>query len=160
MFEKPAKPIAGPGTVVGANVKLTGTLRDVNDIIIHGRVDGEIFSEKNVTITETSVIKGPITATSITIGGRVKGSIEAAQKMEILPTGKVYGSIVTKDLSIRSGAILIGKCSMPQGEAVGEPLAEEVKEKEKEIDEKIPVASETEEPAKDELDQLTYELEE
>lgn len=105
--------VAGPGTVVGANVKLTGVLKDTNDITVHGKVEGEVISDHNVQITETAEVKGPISAQNIVVAGKVDGAINAAQKIEILPTGKIFGSISMKDLIIRSGAVFIGKSMMP-----------------------------------------------
>lgn len=109
---------SGPGTVVGANVKLVGTLFDSSEIIIHGKIEGEVNSEKNINITETAFIKGPVNAETVQVAGEIHGSITATGKLEIMPTGKVYGSITTKDLNIRSGAIFIGKSTMPNGEKV------------------------------------------
>lgn len=119
---------AGSGTVVGANVKLIGTLSDANDIVIHGRIEGEVISNQAINISETAFIKGPISGEIVTIAGKVRGSITATGKLEILPTGKVFGSITSKDISIRSGAIFVGKCTMPEGEkeAAEEKDAEEV----------------------------------
>lgn len=107
---------SGQGTVVGANVKLIGTLQDANDVIIHGRIEGEVISNQSISITETAYVKGPISGDLITVAGKVRGSITATGKLEILPTGKIFGSITTKDLSIKSGAIFVGKCTMPEGE--------------------------------------------
>lgn len=104
--------MAGPGTVVGANVKLTGTISDVNDITVHGTVEGEVISDKTVVIAETASVKGPVTAQVVSISGRVNGSITAHQKLELLPTGQINGSITTKDLNIKSGATFNGKCTM------------------------------------------------
>lgn len=109
------KNVAGPGTIIGANVKLVGTLIDANEIIVHGRVEGEVTSEKMINITETAFVKGPITADMVQIAGEVQGSIVASGKLELLPTGKVFGSITAKDLSIRSGAVFVGKSNMPDG---------------------------------------------
>jgi cytoskeletal protein CcmA (bactofilin family) len=107
---------SGPGTVVGANVKLVGTLQDASDIVVHGRVEGEVISNQSITVTETAYIKGPVSAEIITIAGKVNGSITATGKLEIMPTGKVFGSITSKDLAIRSGAIFVGKSTMPDGD--------------------------------------------
>ena|SRR3990172_4693980 len=112
---KPAGP-SGPGTVVGANVKLVGTLQDASDIVIHGRIEGEVISSQSIAIAETAYIKGPVSADVISIAGKVRGSITATGRMEILPTGKVFGSITSKDLSIKSGAVFVGKCTMPENE--------------------------------------------
>ena len=110
------KPLSGPGTIVGANVKLVGTISDANEIVVHGKVEGEVISEKSVIVSETAFIKGPITAEMVQIAGEVHGSITTSGKLEILPTGKVFGAITTKDLNIRSGAIFVGKANMPEGE--------------------------------------------
>jgi len=107
---------SGPGTVVGANVKLVGTLQDASDIIVHGRIEGEVISSQSITVTETAYIKGPVSAEIVTVAGKVNGSITATGKLEIMPTGKVFGSITSKDLAIRSGAIFIGKSTMPEGD--------------------------------------------
>lgn len=115
MFEK-ENVINGPGTVVGANVKLTGILKDVNDITVHGHVDGEVISDKNIIISETATIKGPVTAEMVTISGKVNGAVTATKKLEITPTGKIYGSIQTGDLIIRSGAQFVGKSAMLSSE--------------------------------------------
>ena len=107
------RPIAGPGTIIGGNVLLTGILKDAGDIAIHGKVEGEITSERAVLIGETAEIRGPISGQIVTIAGVVRGSVDAGQKLELLPTGKVYGSISSRELIIRSGAIFVGKSTMP-----------------------------------------------
>lgn len=112
IFDKTDKPLPGPGTVIGTNVKLIGALRDVNDIAVHGTIEGEVISEKNVTIGETAQVKGPVTGQIVMVAGTVRGAVEALNRLEVLPTGKVYGNIMTKDLIIRSGALFIGKSTM------------------------------------------------
>lgn len=114
------RPITGPGTIVGANVILSGILKDAGDVAIHGKVEGEVTSERSIMVGETAEIKGPISGQIVTVAGVVRGSIDASQKLELLPTGKVYGSISTRDLIIRSGAIFVGKSAMPVDEAPGE----------------------------------------
>ena len=137
------KPISGPGTIVGANVKLVGTLSDANEIVIHGKIEGEVISEKSVIVSETAYVKGPVSAEIVQIAGEVHGSIVATGKLEILPTGKVIGSTTTKDLNIRSGALFVGKSNMPEGEK-GIIEEKEIKEGEEVKDEKEKTAYEVE----------------
>lgn len=113
--ETPTNAHNGTGTIVGGNVKLTGILKDSNDITIHGQVEGEIASDRNVTVSETAEIKGPISAQNVVIAGKVTGSIVAREKVELLATARVYGGLTMTDLIIRSGAIFIGKSTMPDG---------------------------------------------
>lgn len=119
----------GPGTTVGVNVALSGTLKDQNDISIYGLIDGEVISEKMVTVGKTAQVKGPVRGQVVTIAGIVRGSIDASERLELLDSAKVFGSISTKDLVVHSGAILIGKSTMPsdlgEGEGADEDGAEE-----------------------------------
>jgi len=103
---------SGPGTTVGVNVALTGTLKDANDITVYGMIEGEVISDKSVVIGETAQVKGPIRGKTVSIAGVVRGEIEAAEKLELMPTAKVYGGIATRDLVVQSGAVLVGKSSM------------------------------------------------
>jgi cytoskeletal protein CcmA (bactofilin family) len=124
---------SGPGTTVGVNVALSGTLKDQNDINIYGLVDGEVVSEKSVTVGKTAQVKGPVRGAVVTIAGVVRGSIDAAERLELLDTAKIFGSISTKDLVIHSGAVFVGKCTMQselaEGEEVEVPVTEEASAK-------------------------------
>lgn len=106
------------GTVVGANVRLQGTLKDTNDIIVHGTVEGEVISNKSILVSESAMIKGPVIGELVTIGGTVKGSIEAKDRLEILASGKVSGSISTTTLIIQAGAQFNGKSTTTSGKEI------------------------------------------
>ncbi len=138
MFDKP---IAGtesamsPGTIVGGNVKLTGTLKDVNDITVHGQVDGVIISDRVVTIAETARVKGPVTATTVMVAGTVNGDVTASERCELLPSARVTGSVTAGDLSIKSGAIFNGKATMTAPADRPEPTKNEMPEPEESVSE-------------------------
>jgi len=117
MFDAKSKADDGPGTIVGANVKLTGTLKDSNDITVYGQVQGEVISDKFVIVANSAKVTGPIIAKSVSVAGTVNGEITAKEKLEILETGKVIGSIDANDLIIKSGALFNGKCKMKNDEA-------------------------------------------
>jgi cytoskeletal protein CcmA (bactofilin family) len=99
-------------TIVGSNVKLTGTLKDINDIVVHGAVEGEVSSDQNIVIAETAKIKGPVNAQVVSVAGEIVGMIVAHEKLEIHPSGRVEGNIQTKDLIIHSGARFVGKSTL------------------------------------------------
>ena len=111
------------GTVVGINVALTGTLKDQNDITVHGMVEGEVVSENTVLVGQSAQVKGPIKAKLVTVAGVVRGAIDASEKLELQATGKVFGSIATKDLVVNSGAVLVGESTMPTEEPSTAPSA-------------------------------------
>lgn len=106
------------GTVVGSTVHLTGALRDSSEIVIYGTVEGEVNSESKVTIEESAIVKGPVTAPVVIVSGFIKGAIIAKEKLELNPPGKIQGNVETSDLLIHSGAFFIGKCTMPEREGI------------------------------------------
>lgn len=147
----------GTGTTVGANVVLTGTIKDVNDIVVYGKVEGEVISEKSIFIGEGAQVKGPITAHIVTVSGKVKGSVEAHEKIELTSSAKIYGSITTKDLIIQSGAVFVGKSMMPDHEA--EIKAEKEKEEKEGSTEEKQEEKEAKKSAETEDNSPKYEVE-
>lgn len=110
---KPAKSRnSSEGTIIGAGVKLAGSLKDEGPIAINGEVKGDISSNESIFVGEDAFIQGPISAQFITVSGTVEGEIKATDTLEITPTGKVSGKIDTKTLIIRPGALFIGQCKM------------------------------------------------
>lgn len=120
-------------TIVGSDVKLTGTIKDTNDIVVHGNIEGEVVSEQNVVVEENAKVKGPVTAQTVNVSGEVEGTVKAFDKLEIHPSGQVLGNIQTKDLIIHSGAQFVGKSDMVSdgsraGSEDAEPAVEEGEE--------------------------------
>jgi len=105
-------------TIVGAQVDLKGSLRNHGSIQIHGSVSGDIHSDSTVFVGETAVVTGPITAKVVEIAGQVHGSINAEEHIELHPKSLVKGDLTTKRLSVKPGAVFIGKSSMPIPEGV------------------------------------------
>ena len=119
-------------TVVGAHVELKGSLKNHGSIHIHGKVTGDITSDASVTIGETATVVGPIVAKQVEVFGQVHGSITADEQVELQSKSLVKGDLATKRLSIRPGAVFIGKSNMtePSG-ASHEPIDEDVHERKK-----------------------------
>lgn len=103
--------------MIGTHVKLTGVLSDPNDIMILGKLEGEVHSDHSVTVGPQAQVKGPLTAARAVIAGTVRGNVHTRDQLEIMPRGNVNGNIETRDLVIHSGATLNGRCQIIGGEA-------------------------------------------
>jgi len=99
-------------TIIGKDTKLQGYIHSQGTIRIDGTVEGEINSQGDVYIGETSHIKANIFAKRVIVAGEVIGNIEAVHDLEICSTGKVYGNITGDRLMIDEGAIYKGKVNM------------------------------------------------
>lgn len=111
----PAPPPKSPDkidTIIGEGTRLIGTLQCKTLLRIDGVIEGDVISEAKVVVSERGLIKGNVTAQSLTLGGELTGNAEIRDKTEILATGKLYGDIVTKTMIIDENGILDGKCTM------------------------------------------------
>jgi cytoskeletal protein CcmA (bactofilin family) len=99
-------------TVIGANVEIKGSLHNHGPIQIHGKVIGDIVSDSLVVIGESAIITGPISARQVEVSGQVHGTITAEEQIELHPKSLVKGDLATNRLSIKPGAVFIGKSQM------------------------------------------------
>ena len=101
--------MANATNVLASGIEITGSIKFSNDMIIDGKVDGEITSEKGkVTIGENARIKGDIKAGQVKLYGKVEGTIES-ERCELKSKSKLGGDIKTKMFSVEEGAILSGR---------------------------------------------------
>ena len=100
--------MANATNVLAQGIEITGSIKFSNDMIIDGKVDGEIQSDKGkVTIGENAQIKGDVKAGEVKMYGKVEGTIESG-RCELKPKSELKGDIKTKSLSMEEGAILSG----------------------------------------------------
>lgn len=100
--------MANATNVLTQGIEITGSINFSNDMIIDGKVDGEIVSDKGkVTIAENANIKGDIKAGEVKLYGKVEGTI-ASTRCELKEKSHLKGDIKTKTLSMEEGATLQG----------------------------------------------------
>lgn len=98
-----------PSNVLASGIEIKGSIRFSNDMIIDGKVEGEITSDKGrVTVGENAHIKGDITAGEVKVFGQVEGKI-TSERCEMKQKSRLNGDIKTKNLSMEEGAQLSGR---------------------------------------------------
>lgn len=101
--------MASATNVLASGIEITGSIKFTNDMIIDGKIDGEICSEGGrVTIGENAKIKGDIKAGEVKLFGHVEGKI-TSDRCELKPNSRLDGDIKTKMLSMDEGASLSGR---------------------------------------------------
>ena len=114
----PARPpSAASRNVLSTDVEVKGTLKFTNDLIVDGRIEGEIQSDGNLTIGENARIKAEIRTATVTVHGKVHGNITATDRVDLKAGAEVVGDIKAKILTMEPGAIFVGKST------VGTPTA-------------------------------------
>lgn len=101
--------MANPTNVLSSGIEITGTIRFSNDMIIDGKVEGEITSDKGrVTIGENAKVKGDITAGDVKVFGNIEGKI-TSERCELKNKSRITGDIKSKVFSMEEGAQLSGR---------------------------------------------------
>lgn len=101
--------MANNTNVLAQGIEIVGTIRFENDLIIDGKVEGEIHSQGGkVTIGENATITGDIHAGEVKMFGKVEGAIHS-ERCELKANSRLNGDITTKSLKMDEGALLSGK---------------------------------------------------
>lgn len=110
-FSVPRSTSSAP-TVFGKDAVVKGELKSDADMLIEGRVEGQIHGGKEVIIGESGDVEALVRAQVVTVRGKVKGDCEADKKVEITATGTVCGNISAPAIVIAEGATFRGASKM------------------------------------------------
>jgi cytoskeletal protein CcmA (bactofilin family) len=107
----PSSPSLGGSVrnILSTDVEITGSVKFTNDLLVDGRIDGEITSDGNLTIGENAKIRAEIKTASVIIYGKVHGNITVADRVELRAGSEVVGDIKAQTLLVEASAIFVGK---------------------------------------------------
>jgi cytoskeletal protein CcmA (bactofilin family) len=108
----PQRPVGPSRNVLSSDVEIKGTVKFTNDLVVDGRIEGEIQSDGNLTVGENARLKAEIKTGTVVVYGKVHGNIIASDKVELKASAEVVGDIKAKTLSIEPGAIFVGKSAV------------------------------------------------
>jgi len=94
-------------SIISANLTITGSMTTSGDVQIDGTIDGDVQS-KQITLGESGVVNGAISADLARISGTVNGSI-TARVVELGRSAKITGDINHFSLAIEPGAFIQGQ---------------------------------------------------
>lgn len=104
--------VAATRNVLSTDVEVKGTLKFTNDLIVDGRIEGEIHSDGNLTIGENARIKAEIRTATVIVHGKVHGNITASNRVDLKAGAEIVGDIKAKILTMEAGAVFVGKSSV------------------------------------------------
>ena len=108
-----SRPPAGASrNILSSDVEIKGTVKFTNDLIIDGKIEGEISSDGSLTVGENARLKAEIKTATVVVYGKVHGNITALDRIELKASAEVIGDIKAKTLSIEAGAIFVGKSTV------------------------------------------------
>ena len=95
--------------VLSNDVEIKGSIKFSHDLIIDGRIEGEVHSDGALTVGENAIIKGEIKTRTVVIFGKVEGNITVQERCELKSNAILVGDIAAGTLSIEEGATFMGQ---------------------------------------------------
>jgi cytoskeletal protein CcmA (bactofilin family) len=130
--------------VLSSDVEIKGSIKFQKELLIDGKVEGEINSDGVLTIGENADIRGEIKTKSITVFGKVHGNITVGERCELKSRCVLQGDLKAARLVIEEGATFIGKSEVTSGKAPansnGSPTRAEVPRAESRSEDASPAA--------------------
>lgn len=104
----------GPATptVIGPGARFKGEISGDEDVVIQGRLEGNVSVGRRVTVASTGEVQGDLHGRAVIVGGRVVGEIRADERAELLASAAVQGNVRAPKIVIAEGAQLQGSVAM------------------------------------------------
>lgn len=94
--------------ILSSDVEIVGNLKFSHDLIIDGKIEGEVVSDGNLTVGENAHVRGEIKTKSVTVFGKVDGNITVSDRCELKSNAQLCGDIAAGTLAIEEGAMFMG----------------------------------------------------
>jgi cytoskeletal protein CcmA (bactofilin family) len=98
--------------IIEEGCKFEGNLSFNGVARVAGTVNGSIYSNNTLIVSEGAVVNADINANIILISGTVKGEIKASSRVEIRRPARFEGTIITPSLIVEEGVIFHGTTKM------------------------------------------------
>ena len=90
------------------DVEIKGSLSFKTDLVLQGKIEGEINTPGSLTVGDKAAVQGDIKTRSVTLFGKVDGTINASERCDMKATANVNGDITAATLSMEEGATFVG----------------------------------------------------
>ena len=101
-------------SILGPEVEIKGDVNVTGDLLIYGKVFGNINSKGTVNSANGPLVKGNITAGNASISGEVQGDLDIESKIVLGKNSYLSGNLKAAIITIEEGAKFDGMCKMIQ----------------------------------------------
>lgn len=97
---------------IGRTTRVVGRLTGDGDLLVEGKVEGELSLRGHVEVAEGGVVTAPVDAGDLTVDGTVDGDVVARGAVVLRPTGTLRGAIRASRVAVEEGARFTGRIEM------------------------------------------------
>lgn len=98
--------------VVGSGTRVSGTLSGAEDVLVLGRLEGNVSLSAELTIAQDGEVEANLSVDRVVVSGQVVGDIQARQSVVLERGARVEGKVSAPSLSIAEGAEVFGEVEM------------------------------------------------
>jgi cytoskeletal protein CcmA (bactofilin family) len=102
----------GGPCVIGPKIEIRGNLSGDEDLVIEGKVAGQITLSKRLVIEAGGVVEASVTADELLVAGQLRGDVIASGQVTISEGASVTGKLRAPRISIEEGARFKGAIDM------------------------------------------------
>lgn len=95
-------------TVIGRGANVVGRVSGAVDLEIHGRIEGDVAVEGDVTVETQGLVAANIAGRRVVIRGAVKGDVTGEDAVRLEEGARVVGDIHAPRVAITRGALVRG----------------------------------------------------
>src|SRR5262249_45968305 len=99
-------------TVIGEKTKVSGNLEGDEDLVVKGRVEGNIKLSKTLHIESGGIVVANVDVKDCVVSGVVVGDVIASDSVHVTNGGRMVGDIKAPRVIIVAGAAFRGRVDM------------------------------------------------
>ena len=96
----------------GAKLSIKGKVTGSGNLIVMGKLEGEVNLAGEIVVAAPAVLNGEIRAVTLAVSGNVTGTLTAGEKIHLEKSAVVSGRMNTPRLSVVDGATFNGETEM------------------------------------------------
>jgi len=100
---------SGEQGVLGTKLAVVGRVRGEGDLLIEGRVEGDVSVAGQLQLGSGGTVSGSVEAQSLHVAGELHGNVQAEGSVHIVAGGSLRGDVVASDLSLDEGGQFSGR---------------------------------------------------
>ena len=102
-------------SIIGPDLDIKGDINTKGDLLIYGKIKGNINCEGLITTMKGSIVNGSIKTVFADISGKIKGDLEVKKKVSLSSSSSLNGDLLASIIVIEEGALFSGLCKMSSG---------------------------------------------
>ena len=97
---------------IGGGIQVRGRLSGSGDLVVQGRVEGEVILEAHVVLEDTGSVVADITTRELTVRGKMSGNTTASERISIARGATLVGNLRAPRVVLEDGCHFRGNIEM------------------------------------------------